>query len=132
MTHSIQPDTSTAIEGAISPSSMSVSSGSGGQASWGLTPASRSESWRSWKAIYPSAACALATVQDSPIVPPPNRRATMADLPMSVKRSERKSYPLPAMAPRDKGERQRQDKAGITAQGVKKTIWFHEDEAEAL
>jgi hypothetical protein len=56
----------------------------------------------------------------------------MADLRRSVKQSERKSYPLPAMAPRDRGERQRQDKAGITAQGVKKTIWFHEDEAEAL
>ena len=36
------------------------------------------------------------------------------------------------MAPRDKGEQARQEKAGITERGVKKTIWFHEDEAEAL
>jgi hypothetical protein len=36
------------------------------------------------------------------------------------------------MAPRDKGEQAKQEKAGITERGVKKTIWFHEDEAEAL
>jgi hypothetical protein len=34
--------------------------------------------------------------------------------------------------PRDKGEKAKQEKAGITEAGVKKTIWFHEDEAEAL
>jgi hypothetical protein len=26
----------------------------------------------------------------------------------------------------------KQEKAGVTDKGVKKTIWFHEDEAEAL
>jgi len=36
------------------------------------------------------------------------------------------------MAPRDKEDQARQEKAGITDRGVKKTIWFHEDEAEAL
>jgi hypothetical protein len=36
------------------------------------------------------------------------------------------------MSPRDQGEKAKQEKAGITDQGVKKTIWFHEDEAEAL
>jgi hypothetical protein len=36
------------------------------------------------------------------------------------------------MSPRDRGETSRQEKAGITEKGVKKTIWFHEDEAEAL
>jgi hypothetical protein len=29
-------------------------------------------------------------------------------------------------------EEAKQEKAGITEKGVKKTIWFHEDEAEAL
>ncbi len=43
----------------------------------------------------------------------------------------RKSY-TPAMSPRDQGERAKQEKVGITDRGVKKTIWFHEDEAEAL
>jgi hypothetical protein len=56
----------------------------------------------------------------------------MTDLRKPVKRSERKSY-LTAMAPtRDSGEDAKQEKAGITGKGVKKTIWFHEDEAEAL
>ncbi len=32
----------------------------------------------------------------------------------------------------DKTEDAKQEKAGITDRGVKKTIWFHEDEAEAL
>jgi hypothetical protein len=36
------------------------------------------------------------------------------------------------MAPRDSTEEAKQEKAGITEKGVKKTIWFHEDEAEAL
>lgn len=54
----------------------------------------------------------------------------MTDLRKHVKRSSRKSY-TPAMA-RDKGEAAKQEKAGITEAGVKKTIWFHEDEAEAL
>lgn len=54
----------------------------------------------------------------------------MADLRKSVKQLSRKSYTT-AMA-RDKGEDARQEKAGITERGVKKTIWFHEDEAEAL
>lgn len=35
------------------------------------------------------------------------------------------------MAQRD-SEQSRQEKDGITKGGVKKTIWFHEDEAEAL
>jgi hypothetical protein len=34
--------------------------------------------------------------------------------------------------PRDKRQDAKQEKAGITDKGVKKTIWFHEDEAEAL
>jgi hypothetical protein len=55
----------------------------------------------------------------------------MADFQPSVKQSERKSYST-AMAPRDRGEKARREKAGITDRGVKKTIWFHEDEAEAL
>jgi hypothetical protein len=55
----------------------------------------------------------------------------MADLQTAVKQSGRKSYST-AMAPRDKSEKARQEKDGITAKGVKKTIWFHEDEAEAL
>ena len=55
----------------------------------------------------------------------------MACLQKTVKQSRRKSY-TPVMAPRDRSEEARQEKAGITAQGVKKTIWFHEDEAEAL
>jgi hypothetical protein len=33
---------------------------------------------------------------------------------------------------RDKTEEAKQEKAGITEKGIKKTIWFHEDEAEAL
>ncbi len=36
------------------------------------------------------------------------------------------------MAARDSGEKARQEKAGITEGGVKLTIWFHADEAEAL
>ena len=36
------------------------------------------------------------------------------------------------MAPRDSDPRSRSEKAGITEGGVRKTIWFHEDEAEAL
>jgi hypothetical protein len=36
------------------------------------------------------------------------------------------------MAPRDSDPRSRDEKAGITEGGVRKTIWFHEDEAEAL
>jgi len=55
----------------------------------------------------------------------------MAEVWKAVKRSQRKSYST-AMAPRDKGEQAKQEKAGITERGVKKTIWFHEDEAEAL
>ena len=55
----------------------------------------------------------------------------MPDLRKSVKQPSRKSY-TPAMAPRDKEDQARQEKAGITDRGVKKTIWFHEDEAEAL
>jgi hypothetical protein len=55
----------------------------------------------------------------------------MPDLWKHVKQSRRKSYPI-AMKPRDSGEDAKQEKAGITDKGVKKTIWFHEDEAEAL
>jgi hypothetical protein len=55
----------------------------------------------------------------------------MADLRKAVKPSRRKSY-TPAMRPRDSGEKAKEEKAGITDRGVKKTIWFHEDEAEAL
>jgi len=33
---------------------------------------------------------------------------------------------------RDTTEEAKQEKAGITGKGIKKTIWFHEDEAEAL
>jgi len=36
------------------------------------------------------------------------------------------------MAPRDSDPKLRQEKAGITEGGVKKTIWLDEDEAEAL
>lgn len=54
----------------------------------------------------------------------------MSDLRKHVKQPCRKSY-TPAMT-RDKTEGARQEKAGITDKGVKKTIWFHEDEAEAL
>jgi len=54
----------------------------------------------------------------------------MTDLRKHVKRSRRKSY-SPAMA-RDKTDEAKQEKAGITEKGIKKTIWFHEDEAEAL
>jgi hypothetical protein len=55
----------------------------------------------------------------------------MAEVWKSVKRSEQSSYST-AMAARDSGEKAKQEKAGITERGVKKTIWFHEDEAEAL
>lgn len=55
----------------------------------------------------------------------------MAEVRKSVKQSRRKSYPT-AMAARDSGDKARREKAGITDRGVKKTIWFHEDEAEAL
>lgn len=56
----------------------------------------------------------------------------MPDLRKSVKTVRRKSY-TPAMTPtRDSGGDAKQEKAGITDKGVKKTIWFHEDEAEAL
>ncbi len=56
----------------------------------------------------------------------------MPDLRKHVKLSRRKSY-TPAMAPtRDSSGDAKQEKAGITDKGVKKTIWFHEDEAEAL
>ena len=48
----------------------------------------------------------------------------------AVTMSRRKSY-TQAM-PRDKSQDAKQEKAGITDRGVKKTIWFHEDEAEAL
>jgi len=34
--------------------------------------------------------------------------------------------------PKDNPQDPKQEKAGITDKGVKKTIWFHEDEAEAL
>jgi hypothetical protein len=54
----------------------------------------------------------------------------MTYLRKDVKLPSRKSY-THAM-PRDKGEKAKQEKAGITEAGVKKTIWFHEDEAEAL
>ena len=54
----------------------------------------------------------------------------MTDLWKAVKMSGRKSYTT-AM-PRDRREDARQEKAGVTERGVKKTIWFHEDEAEAL
>jgi hypothetical protein len=54
----------------------------------------------------------------------------MTDLRKHVKPSRRKSY-SPAMA-RDKTDEAKQEKAGITEKGIKKTIWFHEDEAEAL
>jgi hypothetical protein len=60
-----------------------------------------------------------------------SRGGTMAEVWKSVKQSGRKPY-SPAMAPRDSGDKARQEKAGITDRGVKKTIWFHEDEAEAL
>ncbi len=55
----------------------------------------------------------------------------MPDIRKSVKTVRRKSY-TSAMSPRDKTEDAKQEKAGITDRGVKKTIWFHEDEAEAL
>jgi len=55
----------------------------------------------------------------------------MPDLRKSVKQSRRKSYST-AMPTKNKGEKDREEKAGITDKGVKKTIWFHEDEAEAL
>jgi hypothetical protein len=55
----------------------------------------------------------------------------MTEAQKAVKQSRRKSYSM-AMAPRDKGEAAKQEKAGITECGVKKTIWFREDEAEAL
>lgn len=55
----------------------------------------------------------------------------MPEVRKSVKTVRRKSY-TPAMSPRDKTEDAKQEKAGITDRGVKKTIWFHEDEAEAL
>jgi len=55
----------------------------------------------------------------------------MPDLRKSVKPSRRKSY-TQAMRPRDSDGDAKQEKAGITDKGVKKTIWFHEDEAEAL
>jgi hypothetical protein len=54
----------------------------------------------------------------------------MPELRKHVKQSRRKSY-TPVMA-RDKSEAAKEEKAGITDKGVKKTIWFHEDEAEAL
>jgi hypothetical protein len=54
----------------------------------------------------------------------------MPELRKAVKQSRRKSY-NGAMATRDKTDT-RQEKLGITEKGVKKTIWFHEDEAEAL
>ena len=55
----------------------------------------------------------------------------MPELRKYVKLSSRKSY-TSAMAPKDRTEDAKQEKAGITDKGVKKTIWFHEDEAEAL
>lgn len=55
----------------------------------------------------------------------------MPDLRKSVKPVRGKSY-TPAMPPRGKGKAAKEEKAGITDAGVKKTIWFHEDEAEAL
>ncbi len=54
----------------------------------------------------------------------------MADLRKAVKPGRQKYYTT-AMAPK-KSEEDRQEKDGITKGGVKKTIWFHEDEAEAL
>jgi hypothetical protein len=36
------------------------------------------------------------------------------------------------MRPKDSEDKAKEEKAGITEKGVKKTIWFHEDEAEAL
>jgi len=51
----------------------------------------------------------------------------MPEIRKAVKQSRRKSYTT-AMDKTDT----RQEKAGITEKGVKKTIWFHEDEAEAL
>jgi hypothetical protein len=54
----------------------------------------------------------------------------MTDIHKAVMMARRKSY-TPAM-PRDKSQEAKQEKAGITDKGVKKTIWFHEDEAEAL
>jgi hypothetical protein len=54
----------------------------------------------------------------------------MADFQNAIKLS-RQTYYTTAMAPRSSGE-DRQEKDGITKGGVKKTIWFHEDEAEAL
>jgi predicted DNA-binding protein (UPF0251 family) len=55
----------------------------------------------------------------------------MPDLQKAVKPSRRKSY-TQAMRARDSEDKAKQEKAGITEKGVKKTIWFHEDEAEAL
>lgn len=49
----------------------------------------------------------------------------------AVKLLGRKSYTA-LMSPRDQTEDAKQEKSGITDRGVKKTIWFHEDEAEAL
>lgn len=36
------------------------------------------------------------------------------------------------MSPRDSTEDAKREKAGLTEGGVKKTMWFHRDEAEAL
>ncbi len=36
------------------------------------------------------------------------------------------------MSPRDATEDAKREKAGLTGTGVKKTMWFHQDEAEAL
>ncbi len=55
----------------------------------------------------------------------------MPDLRKSVKSERRNSYTR-GMPTREKGKVAKQERAGITEAGVKKTIWFHEDEAEAL
>lgn len=41
------------------------------------------------------------------------------------------SYPLPAM-PKRPPRKPEPEREGLMQSGVKKTIWFHEDEAEAL
>lgn len=55
----------------------------------------------------------------------------MAELRKAVKRERQKSYTTSMMKTRD-GEPEKRANDGITKDGVKKTIWFHEDESEAL
>jgi hypothetical protein len=52
------------------------------------------------------------------------------DLRKTAKQSSRKVY-TPAM-PQDEHQDAKQGRAGITDRGVKKALWSHDDEAEAL